>query len=265
MAANVPNSELGTRNSERTQPETADRSAIPVPSSEILPKHIAIIMDGNGRWAAKQNQPRSFGHAHGAHVARSIALECARLGVEVLTLYSFSTENWKRPQDEVDFLMALGEAHLKAEQQTIHERNIRFRPIGSRHGIPPRLMEQLDMMAEMTASNTGMTLCLALNYGSRVEITEAVQKIAEKAAAGTLSPADITQQTISDHLYTAGLPDPDLMIRTAGEMRISNFLLWQLSYAELYVTDTLWPEFTTEKLNEAIAEYARRQRRFGGV
>ena len=230
-----------------------------------LPRHIAIIMDGNGRWARRQDQPRTFGHAHGAQRAREVALECARLGVGALTLYSFSTENWKRPREEVEFLMRLGHEHLKAERENIAGRNIRFRHVGRREGIPEHMMRDLDAMAEATASNTGMELNLALNYGSRGEIADAARAIARRVAEGTLTPDQIDERTVEEHLYTAGLPDPDLLIRTAGEMRVSNFLLWQISYAELFVAETPWPEFTTERLHEAIRAYGRRARRYGGV
>ena len=230
-----------------------------------IPKHVAIIMDGNGRWANARGEDRSSGHACGALAAREVALAAADMGIEALTLYSFSTENWKRPTEEVEFLMKLGHEHLKAERDKIDGQNIRFRHVGSDAGIPEDMMADIRGMEAMTADNTGMSLCLALNYGSRQEITEAVRSIATDAASGKVDPASITQETISDHLYTAGLPDPDLLIRTAGELRVSNFLLWQISYAEIYVTPTLWPDFGVDELQKALDEYANRQRKFGDV
>ena len=245
------------------QPVAAD-----LPAAEAfaaIPRHIAIIMDGNGRWAHHRGEPRAAGHQRGAIAARTIALEAARLGVEALTLYSFSTENWKRPADEVQFLMELGMHHLRSEQAKIHEHNIRFVHVGSRKGLPADVLEHLDRIAEATANNTGMALGLALNYGARAEITDAVRQIAREAAAGTLDPEAITEESITQRLDTASMPDPDLLIRTAGEMRLSNFLLWQISYAELWVTPTLWPDFNEQTLHAAIRDYARRQRRFGAV
>lgn len=230
-----------------------------------IPKHVAIIMDGNGRWAKARGQERTMGHAQGALIAREVALAAADTGIEALTLYSFSTENWKRPTEEVEFLMQLGHEHLKAEREKIAERNIRFRHVGSAAGIPENMMADIRGMEALTADNTGMSLCLALNYGSRQEITEAVRAIATDVATGDLLPGAITEDTISDRLYTADVPDPDLLIRTAGEMRISNFLLWQISYAELYVTPTLWPDFGVDEFQKALDEYANRQRKFGDV
>ena len=232
---------------------------------EALPRHIAIVMDGNGRWAQRHGEPRIYGHQHGAKSVRIVIEQCAKLGVGVLTLYSFSSENWSRPRDEVDALMRLAAEHLESERPKLIEHNIRFVQIGRRRELPPEVNEGLDRMVEATAHCTGMTLVLALNYGSRNEIVDAVQDIAHEAVAGVLDPEQIDEQCISNHLNTAGIVDPDLMIRTAGEMRISNFLLWQISYSELYVTPTLWPEFEAEHLNEAIRDYASRQRRFGGV
>ena len=230
-----------------------------------IPRHIAVIMDGNGRWAQQRNQPRSAGHRQGALAVRPIIHECNRLGVEVLTLYSFSTENWKRPQLEIDFLMELGQMHLAAERDNLHTHNLRFRHIGSPDGLPEPIVDAFRELERSTADRTGLTVALALNYGSRDEITDAVQRIAQRVKAGELDPRQITQDTISQHLYTAGLPDPDLLIRTAGEMRVSNYLLWQISYSEIWVTQTLWPDFTIHHLHEAIEEYGRRQRRFGAV
>ncbi|MCK4873206.1 MAG: isoprenyl transferase [Phycisphaerales bacterium] len=230
-----------------------------------LPRHIAIIMDGNGRWAAEQGKSRSFGHRNGARAVRAIVTECARLGIEVLTLYSFSMENWKRPREEIDALMTLYLDYLVAEEREMIDNQIRFIQIGRRDGLPEEIQAQLDRTIAATSRCTGLTLVLALNYSSRTEITDAVRAIARKAQAGEIDVNAIDEQVVADHLYTAGLPDPDLLIRTAGEMRVSNYLLWQISYAELWVTDTYWPDFTVDHLSEALRDYTRRQRRFGDV
>ena len=232
---------------------------------QALPRHVAIIMDGNGRWAVAQGKDRTYGHRRGAEAVRPIVKESARLGLEALTLYSFSTENWTRSEDEVRFLMDLYGEYLIAERDELHENNVRFVQLGRRDGLPDNVLAEMDRTAELTANNTGLTLCLALNYGSRGEITDAVRAIAHKVKSGELDPDAISQQTISDHLHTAGLPDPDLLIRTAGEMRLSNYLLWQISYAEFYVADVCWPEFDVRQLHEALRSFARRQRKFGGV
>ncbi len=232
---------------------------------EQLPRHVAVIMDGNGRWAKAQGKPRIFGHQFGADKARKITLECNRLGIEALTLFSFSTENWKRPKEEVDFLMQLGQMQLKQHRETLNKYNIRFRHVGSHHGLPDSILNELNEIEELTADNSGLTVALALNYGARSEITEAVQTIARKVASGDLKDHQISEEVIGEHLFTAGLPDPDLLIRTAGEMRISNFLLWQISYAEIYVTQTYWPDFDVRALHDAFREFGRRQRRFGDV
>lgn len=233
--------------------------------ADSLPRHIAVIMDGNGRWARKQGMPRMYGHQEGAKAVRSIVTECARLELDVLTLYSFSIENWKRPTDEIDFLMDLYIKYLIAERQEMMENNVRFVQIGRRPGLPHRVLQELEMTIQTTRNNTGLTLALAINYGSRTEITDAVRSIAQQVKDGHIAPDQITEQTVADHLYTAGLPDPDLMIRTAGEMRVSNYLLWQISYAELYVSDVCWPEFKVDQLHQAIRAYAGRQRRFGAI
>ena len=196
---------------------------------------------------------------------RTIVKECANLGVEALTLYSFSSENWKRPPEEVAGLMELCREHLRKERQLMLEHDVRFRRIGRREGLPDFVLEELDGSEEATAGARGMTLALALNYGSRTEIVDAVQAVARKVKDGTLMPEDVDEATISAHLYTAGIPDPDLLIRTAGEMRISNYLLWQISYAELHVTETLWPDFGPEDLHAAFRRYAARRRTFGGL
>ena len=232
---------------------------------ERLPRHVAIIMDGNGRWAQARGLERNKGHEAGAENVREVVTHCARLGLDCLTLYSFSTENWRRPAAEITHLMNLYVRYLIKERDEIMENRIRLIQIGRRTGLPPDVLRELDETAATSKDNRGMTLCLALNYSSRVELVDAVRSIARRAAAGELTPDAITEQTISDALYTAGLPDPDLLIRTAGEMRVSNFILWQISYAELYVTGALWPDFHREELNAALREYARRDRRFGGV
>jgi undecaprenyl diphosphate synthase len=234
-------------------------------SPEALPRHVAIIMDGNGRWARQRGLPRIEGHRQGAQAVRAIVESCARLGGQVLTLYRFSLENWKRPQDEVTALMALYAEYLAAKRPELMDNDIRLLQVGRRSGLPSAVLSELERTMELTRGNQRMTLCLALNYGSRAEIIDCVRSIAGRVQRGELKPEDITEQTISDGLYTAGLPDPDLLIRTAGEMRISNFLLWQISYAELYVTPVLWPDFRPPDLYEALRAYGQRERRFGAV
>jgi undecaprenyl diphosphate synthase len=232
---------------------------------EQLPRHIAIIMDGNGRWAGQRNLPRIRGHEEGAKAVRTAATQCARLGIEALTLFSFSAENWKRPKEEVDFLMRLCVQYLVAERDEIMENNIRLMHVGRRQGLPEDVLHQLDVTAEQSRSNTGLRMALALNYGSRTEILDAVKGIARRIRDGDLQVEDIDEALFSRSLYTSELPDPDLLIRTASQYRISNFLLWQISYAELYVTEVLWPDFGAPQLHAAIQEYARRERRFGAV
>lgn len=245
--------------------QTADSLAQLGLPREALPKHIAVIMDGNGRWAQARGKQRVFGHQQGAQAVRAIVTECARLELDALTLYSFSVENWKRPADEINFLMALYVEYLTRERQTMMENNVRFRQVGRRDGLPEKVLEQLDVAVDETKNNTGLTLALAINYGSRAEITDAVQAIVKKALNGQIDVDAIDETTISKHLYTAGLPDPDLLVRTAGEMRLSNYLLWQISYAELYVAECCWPDFDVAQLHEAIRAYASRRRKFGAV
>jgi undecaprenyl diphosphate synthase len=230
---------------------------------ERLPRHVAIIMDGNGRWAKKRGLARVAGHEAGAENVREIVTHSARLGLGCLTLYSFSTENWNRPLDEIGHLMNLYVRYLIKERTEIMDNDIRMVQIGRRAGLPDEVLRELDETASLSRNNGGMTLCLALNYSSRVELTDAVQDIARRVATGELAPDRIDEATITNSLYTAGLPDPDLLIRTSGELRVSNFLLWQISYAELYVTDVLWPDFHRQDLNAAIKNYAQRDRRFG--
>jgi len=234
-------------------------------SLDKRPRHIAVIMDGNGRWAQRQGLPRIEGHRQGVESVRRITEECARLKIEQLTLYCLSSENWKRPQAELDFLMHLLEQYMIEERNTIMGNDIQVRVIGRRTEIPRNVLDEMNKTIEMSQQNNGTRLCLAINYGSRLELLDAVRSIAEEARQQQISPDQITEQTISDHLYTAGMPDPDLMIRTAGEMRISNFLLWQISYAELWVTERCWPEFTVDDFHQAIRDYASRDRRYGGL
>jgi undecaprenyl diphosphate synthase len=230
-----------------------------------LPRHVAIIMDGNGRWAQAQGKERVEGHARGAKSVDAVTEECCRLGIGQLTLYCLSSENWKRPKAELDFLMALLKEYLLAERKKILDQNIRFSVIGRREGLPAEVLAEIDENIRLTQKNTGLTLCLAINYGSRAEIVDAVREIAHRVACGKLAVEAINETTISGALYTAGMPDPDLLIRTAGEMRVSNYLLWQISYAELWVTPRYWPEFDAALLHEALRDYARRERRFGGL
>lgn len=229
------------------------------------PRHIAIIMDGNGRWARERDLPRIAGHKAGARGVRDIVTECARLGLKALTLYSFSLENWKRPEDEISGLMALYLEYLAKERQELLDNNVRFMQLGRREGLPASVLAAVNDTIAATAHCTGLTLALALNYGSRAEITDAVRAIARRVQRGELKPDQIDEDTIAEHLYTAGLPDPDLLIRTAGEMRVSNYLLWQISYAEIHVTPRHWPDFGVSDLHEAIRDYASRNRRFGAV
>jgi undecaprenyl diphosphate synthase len=232
---------------------------------EQMPRHVAVIMDGNGRWAQQRGLPRIEGHRRGVASVRQTIEECCRLGVGQLTLYCFSSENWKRPQVELDFLMALLEKYLIAERKEIMEQNICFTTIGRRSGLSDQVLREMDESIHVSRNNTGMALCLAINYGARTELVDAVQELAQLVRAGKLRPDEITEKHISDALYTHGMPDPDLLIRTAGEMRISNFLLWQISYAELWVTQTCWPDFDIPLLHQALRDYASRTRRFGGL
>ena len=234
-------------------------------SADHLPRHIAIIMDGNGRWAKARGRPRIEGHEQGAKKVRSIVTHCARLGIETLTLFSFSTENWKRPRDEVDFLMRLYVRYLIAERETIMENDVRFVHVGRREGLPESVLSEMDRTVEMSSGNGGLKLCLALNYGSRDEIVDAVRSVASDVKAGRIELADIDEALVSSSLYTAGLTDPDLLIRTANERRVSNFLLWQISYAEIHVSKVFWPDFAPANLDEAIRDFAGRQRRYGDV
>ena len=246
-------------------PETLERLAEAGLDPEKLPRHIAVIMDGNGRWAQQRGLPRIEGHRRGVQSVRSTIEECCRLGIGQLTMFCLSVENWKRPQAELDFLMALLHQYLLAERVEIMEQNIRFTTIGRRSELPPSVIAEIDENIRLSKGNTGMTLCLAINYGGRAELTDTVQALARRVREGTLDPEDIDENIIGEALYTAGMPDPDLLIRTAGEMRVSNFLLWQISYAELWVTQKCWPDFDTATLREALHDFAGRTRRFGGL
>jgi undecaprenyl diphosphate synthase len=232
---------------------------------ERLPRHVAVIMDGNGRWAQQQGLPRIEGHRRGVQSVRRTTEECARLGIEQLTLYCLSSENWKRPAQELEFLMHLLQQYMIEERAGVMKQQLRVSVIGRREGLPPDTLAEVDRTVEMSRENTGLRLCLAINYGGRAEIVDAVRRIAGDVQAGRLAPEQIDEDAIDRRLYTAGMPEPDLLIRTAGEMRISNFLLWQISYAEIWVTERCWPEFDENLLHEALRSYAGRDRRYGGL
>jgi undecaprenyl diphosphate synthase len=229
------------------------------------PTHVAIIMDGNGRWAKQRGLIRSKGHEKGTESVRAAIRACRKLGIRYLTLYAFSVENWSRPKAEIDALMALLKKFLRDEVKELHENKVRLRAIGRLSDLPESVRHELNKAMQATEHYTEATLVLALSYGGRTEIAHAAQELARQVKAGTLDPEAIDEASIAAHLYAPDIPDPDLMIRTSGEMRISNFLLWQLSYSELYITDTLWPDFREEHMVKAIEEYARRHRRFGGL
>jgi undecaprenyl diphosphate synthase len=230
-----------------------------------LPRHVAIIMDGNGRWAQRRGLPRIVGHRRGIQSVRAVVEEGCRLGLEQLTLFCFSVENWKRPDRELRFLMRLLRHYLVVERAELMEQKVQVRMLGRREGLPEEVLMEFDRTAAMTAENTGMVLCLAVNYGGRTEIADAARRLAEDVRDGRLDPSRVDEGLFASYLYTAGMGDPDLLIRTAGEMRISNFLLWQVSYTELWVTPTLWPEFREDDLLQACRDYARRERKFGGL
>lgn len=230
-----------------------------------LPKHIAIIMDGNGRWAKKQGKLRTFGHLNGVKSVREVTESAAELGIQYLTLYAFSTENWKRPKFEIDALMHLLVSTISNEIKTLMENNIRLVTIGNTESLPGNVIKNLNVAIDQTANNRGLTLVLALSYSSRWEITDAVKQIAIKVKDGLIKTDEITESLFNSHLRTSLIPDPELLIRTSGEYRISNFLLWQIAYAELYFTEKLWPDFRREDFYEAIVNYQGRERRFGQV
>lgn len=250
---------FGIGKSQKNTEELTDISQIE------LPKHVGIIMDGNGRWAKKRGLPRSAGHKVGANNFRTITRYCSDIGIKYLTVYAFSTENWKRPSDEVSALMSLFKSYLNEALTDFKDDSIVVKFIGDKTGFNSELQELIRENEEESANRDGMVLNIAMNYGSRAEITMAVKKIAEKVKSGELSVEDITEQTVSDNLYTAFQPDPDLVIRPSGEYRISNFLLWQSAYTEYVIMDKLWPDFTKEDMNRALLEFANRNRRYGGV
>ncbi|MGE5647159.1 MAG: isoprenyl transferase [Acidobacteriota bacterium] len=248
------------------KPEEADRGLAEALDPGRLPRHIAIIMDGNGRWARRRNLPRAAGHRAGVGAVRAAVETCARLGIEILTLYAFSVENWKRPRAEVDTLWRLLRVYIRKELPALMKNGVRVRAIGRIDALPERARRELLDAVEATSANRGLLVNLAINYGARAELADSVNAILERArASGTLDSLRVDEEMISAHLYTAGMHDPDLLIRTSGEMRVSNFLLWQIAYAELYITETLWPDFTRAELLRAILSYQSRDRRFGGL
>jgi undecaprenyl diphosphate synthase len=242
-------------------PGSADETLAHQVNFERLPAHVAIIMDGNGRWAAQRHLPRVEGHRAGIASVRDVVETSARLGIGVLTLYAFSIENWKRPRTEINTLMILLKRYLRLELSSLLKNNIRFQVIGRSEELSPDVRHELDIGIRQTSSNTGMRFNIALNYGGRAEIVDAVRR----AIAAGIPPADLDEQRFGELLYTAGQPDPDLLIRTSGEMRVSNFLLWQIAYSEIWVTETLWPDFRRRHLLEAILAYQKRDRRYGGI
>ncbi len=244
---------------------TAQTAHLSNEAKSSLPRHVAIIMDGNGRWARQRHLPRIEGHRAGAESARTIIRTAGELGIKYLTLYAFSVENWNRPKDEVDALMKYLVHYLKTETAELNRNNVQLQVIGQIYRLPENVQEHLRKTIATLSKNNGLTLIMALSYGGRTEIVEAVRGIATKVKAGELDPADVTEQVFAQHLYTRNLPDPDLLIRTSGEMRVSNFLLWQISYTELLVTQTLWPDFRKPQFYAALEEYALRHRRFGGL
>lgn len=234
-------------------------------NKELLPKHIAIIPDGNGRWANSRGMPRNTGHREGSNTLKRIVEYCAEIGIEYLTIYAFSTENWKRPQDEVDSLMSLTREFLQDAEENLSGKNVQIRIIGNIFELPEKLQEEIPKVIEMTRYNTGLVLNIALNYGGRDEIVSAVQQIANEIKDNIIDINDINKQLISNKLYTSNIPDPDLLIRTGGEIRLSNFLLWQVAYTEIWCSAVLWPDFKKEDLLKAIHNYQNRERRYGGI
>jgi undecaprenyl diphosphate synthase len=247
------------------EPGSRDEQLLNQIDFTCLPRHIAIIMDGNGRWANRRFLPRIAGHRAGVEAVRSTVDTCARLGIEALTLYAFSVENWKRPPFEIEALMTFLKEYLRKELENIHRNNIRFQTIGRINELDESVQFELRSAIRKTANNSGMVLNVALNYGGRVELVDAFRKLLEKCEREGCAPESITECDIARQLYTAELPDPDLLIRTSGEMRISNFLLWQIAYAEIYVTNTLWPDFRRPDIFAAITDFQKRERRFGGL
>ncbi|AQQ09794.1 Isoprenyl transferase [Sedimentisphaera cyanobacteriorum] len=247
---------------EAVRKQAAEKFGLP---AEKIPRHIGIIMDGNGRWAKQRDLPRFHGHREGAKKIEIICDAAQEIGCECVTLYCFSVQNWRRPEMEIDYLMQLFTRYLVAVREDLVEKNMKLAHFGRREGLPDFLLEELDNTLEATKSGTGLTLGLCLNYGGREEIADAVKRLGEKISNAKLSPEEITEQMISENIYTSEYPDPDLIIRTSSEMRISNFLLWQSSYAEYYVTKTLWPDFTREEMFEAVKTIGRRERRMGDI
>jgi undecaprenyl diphosphate synthase len=247
------------------KPDTLKRLAEAGLDPARLPRHVAIIMDGNGRWARQRGKPRIDGHRQGVKSVRSTVEEGCRLGIGQLTLYCLSVDNWKRPRAELDFLMTLLRKYLREERAEIMEQNIRFTTIGRRKGLPERVLHEIDENIRLTQDNTGMVLCLAINYGARTELVDAARLLASQVQNGRIDVEEIDELAIEAALYTAGMPEPDLLIRTAGEMRISNFLLWQISYAELWVSDKCWPDFDRSLFHQALRDYGNRERRYGGL
>ncbi len=242
--------------------DPAERVGLP---ADRLPRHVAIIMDGNGRWAESRRRARIWGHRAGVASVRAVAIECARLGIGRLTLYAFSQENWKRPRREVEILWKLLRSFLVKERTEILDNDIRFEAVGRLDGLPPFVRRELDETCRISADGPGMVLCLALNYGGRAEIVDAARALAEEARSGALDPATIDEAAFAARLYAPGAPDPDLLVRTAGESRVSNFLLWQISYSEFHVSPVCWPEFREPHLHDALRDYARRHRKFGAL
>lgn len=230
-----------------------------------IPRHVAFILDGNGRWAKAKGMPRNYGHVQGAKAVEQMLFDAGELGIDYVTVYAFSTENWNRPEAEVSALMALFKKYLKSEIKTCMKNNVRSRVIGEKNRLPKDVLKVVEELEETTKDNTGLTFNIAINYGSRDEITRAVRKIASKVESGEISASDIDEQMINDNLDTGFMPDPDLLIRTCGEQRLSNYLLWQLAYTEFYFTDICWPDFNKEELEKAIDAYNHRTRRFGGL
>ena len=231
--------------------------------TDSLPRHVAIIMDGNGRWAKAKKLPRIAGHRAGVDIVRKTVRACGKKGIEVLTLFAFSSENWRRPKREVTLLMELFVRALQQEVKSLNKNNVRLRMIGDMTALPPKLQKLIAKSEDLTKNNSGLTLVIAANYGGRWDITQAVQQLAQKVAGGEIKPEDVTEEAIQQHTCISDLPEPDLFIRTGGEQRISNYLLWQLAYTELYYTETLWPEFEDDDFDAALASFASRQRRFG--
>lgn len=234
-------------------------------SADNIPRHVAIIMDGNGRWAKRLGLPRIVGHQNGMKAVKRATIAAADLGIEYLTLYAFSTENWKRPKDEVDFLMRLPEEFLAIELDELIQRNVQIRMMGDKEGLPKHTLLAMEKAMKLTSENDGIVLNFALNYGSRKELTDCMSHVGREIEQGRMKVEEITTEWINNHLHSNGLPDPDLLIRTSGEMRLSNFMLWQLAYSELCFTDIYWPEFNKQHLHDAVAEYQRRTRRYGGL